>query len=63
MSIDIMVFIPVINLISSLWLSTNKQMFENVIDTITAQDQLRLSHHRWEDLWDLKKLKPFHQHL
>lgn len=62
-SIDIMVFIPAINLISTLWLSTNKQMFENVIDAITVQDQLRLSHHHWEDLWDTKKLKPFHQHL
>ena len=50
-----MTICPVISLMLTFWLYTNKQMFGNKIDIIQTQDDILLSHHlitelKWKEM-------------
>lgn len=54
-TLELASFVPLLGLSLLFWQYTNMQMFDNEIDTITTQDEVRLSHHsisslRWSSL-------------
>ena len=57
-----MTYMPILSLMVTFWLYTNKQMFGNSIDPLQTQDEVTLSHHSvFEISWS--KLGPAHKTL
>ena len=50
-----MTLAPLISLFFTFWVYTNKQMFDNKIDTITSHNEIVLSHHLLSNI-NLSKL-------
>lgn len=52
-TLEMMSWIPLVTLIMLFWCYTNNQMFDNIITPINFEDEVRLSHHKFQSInWD-----------